>query len=123
MKFIPYNSSLTITAKKNRKNPTPAETKFYFKILKQPPFDKYKFTKQKPLLNFIVDFYCSKLKLAIEIDGDSHFANDEVKQYDQERQAFIESFGIQFVRFKNTDVFYNLDGVLQKLSLTLSDYS
>ena len=110
LKFIPYNPELTVLAKKNRKNPTPAETKFYFKILKEHPFNLYKFTKQKPLLNFILDFYCSKLKLAVEIDGDTHA---EQKIYDDIRTSNLKNYGIQIIRYNNSDVLNNIEGVYE----------
>src|SRR5680860_1794259 len=71
-KFIPYKKSLTTKARENRKNPSKAETKVWYEILQDKGFENYKFIRQKPLDNFIVDFYCSELLLAIEIDGDSH---------------------------------------------------
>ena len=65
--------------------------------------------RQKPIDNYIVDFYCSKLKLAIEIDGESH--SERSKEY-QIRQRRLESLGLSFWRFYDSDVKKNLDGVL-----------
>ena len=73
-----------------------------------------KFRRQFSIGPYILDFYCPALKLAIEVDGGSHF-QDGVSQYDAKRQAFIESLGIKVVRFLNTDIYDNLDGVLQTL--------
>ena len=61
-----------------------------------------------------MDFYCPKLQLAIEIDGDSHFL-DGRKQYDERRAKFIQSFGIKLLRFTNHEIYYNLYGVLEKI--------
>ena len=58
------------------------EKKFWFDIIKQEALSSYKFTKQKPLLDYIVDFYCAELGLVIEIDGDSHIPDIA---YDEER--------------------------------------
>ncbi|PIS32075.1 endonuclease, partial [Candidatus Peregrinibacteria bacterium CG08_land_8_20_14_0_20_41_10] len=69
--FIPYNQKLITKAKENRKNPTPAEKKMWYEILNSNKTG-YRFLRQKPISNFILDFYCPKLLLAIEIDGDTH---------------------------------------------------
>lgn len=69
--------------------------------------------RQKPIDNFIVDFYCSKLTLVIEIDGESHFGKEE---YDLIRQNKIESLGIRFIRFSDSDVKRNMQGVIQSLT-------
>jgi very-short-patch-repair endonuclease len=73
-----------------------------------------KFRRQFSIGPYILDFYCPALKLAIEVDGDSHF-QDGVTQYDAKRQAFIESLGIKVVRFLNTEIYENIEGVLQTL--------
>ena len=72
----------------------------------------YKFRRQYSVNRYFIDFYCPELKLAVEIDGDSHF-QEESRDDDKLRQAFIESFDIQFVRFTNEDVYKNLEGVLE----------
>ena len=65
--------------------------------------------RQKPIGNYIVDFYCSKLKLVIEIDGESHIGKEED---DKNRQSEIEKLGIRFLRFDDLEVKNNIDGVL-----------
>ena len=62
----------------------------------------------------MVDFYCPALKLAIEVDGDSHFKSGE-REKDQMRQQLIESVGIQFLRFRNNEIRENLRGVLDAI--------
>ncbi len=57
-------------------------------------------------------FIVHRLHLAIEIDGDSHFINEVAIDYDKERQSFIENLGIEFLRFRNEDVFANNDAVI-----------
>ncbi len=79
----------------------------------------YKFRRQYSIDRFIVDFYCPALKLAIEIDGDTH--TREV--YDRKRQEFIESFGIQFLRFTNTQVYENLEGVVELIARAAHELS
>lgn len=68
--------------------------------------------RQKPIGNYIVDFYCSKLKLVIEIDGESHIGKEEKDEY---RQKKIESIGISFLRFSDLDVKKNMNGVILEL--------
>ena len=71
----------------------------------------YKFRRQYSVAAYVVDFYCAAARLAIEIDGDSHFQKGSAAR-DETRQAAIESFGIQFLRFRNVEVFEHLDVVL-----------
>ena len=75
----------------------------------------YKFRRQYSIVHYVVDFYCPALKLAIELDGDSHFVSDDEVVYDRERQKSIEGLGIRFLRFTNDEVLDNLDNVLRKI--------
>ncbi len=79
-----------------------------------------KFRNQYSVDQFVLDFYSSEIKLAIEIDGESHF-QEGVAQYDQERQIFIESAGIKFLRFTNKDVYENLNGVLETIAYKIRE--
>ena len=72
--------------------------------------------RQVPLDNFIVDFYCHELNLAIEIDGNTHDYNFE---NDQIRQRQLEGLGIHFIRFSDNDVKRNLNDVLRALGITI----
>jgi very-short-patch-repair endonuclease len=110
--FLPYDPKLTTLARANRKNPTPAEQKIWFEILRNRQFAAYKFLRQKPIDRFIVDFYCAKLHLVIEIDGDSHA---EDLAYDIERTKILHSYGLTVVRYANRDVLHNISGVYDDL--------
>jgi very-short-patch-repair endonuclease len=70
-----------------------------------------KFRRQYGIGPYVVDFYCPSIKLAIEIDGESH-GEDNNPQYDKCRQEYIESFGVHFLRFSNMDVRDNLEDIL-----------
>ena len=83
--------------------------------LKGKQIKGYKFRRQYSIDGYIVDFYCPKLRLAIEIDGPIHNKKDN-KEYDKERQLYIQATGISFLRFTNQDVFKNLTKVLTKIS-------
>lgn len=73
-----------------------------------------KFRRQYGIGKYIVDFYCPKKKLAIEIDGDSHYEQEAIK-YDKERQDFIESRNIRVIRFTNKEIMENIEGVLEMI--------
>lgn len=73
-----------------------------------------KFRRQYSVDKFILDFFCPDFKLAIEVDGDTHFLNGKPER-DRERQIFIENSGIRFLRFTNNDIYKNLDGVLKTI--------
>ena len=115
--YIPYNKTLTEKARKNRKNPTPAEQKLWHEVLQSKRLDNLKFTRQKPLDEYIVDFYCAKLMLAIEIDGDTHAGQ---KQYDEDRTKNLNKFGVEVIRYTNAEVLNNLEGVYQDLHKRIS---
>ena len=110
--YVPYNKTLTQRARQNRKNPTPAEQKLWHKVLQGKRLDNLKFTRQKPLAEYIVDFYCAELMLAIEIDGDTHARQEE---YDKERTKNLSRFGVEVVRYTNAEVLNNLEGVYHDL--------
>ena len=107
-KIIPYNPRLKELAKKLRKESTLSEV-LLWQRLKQKQILKFDFHRQKPIDEFIVDFYCPELMLAIEIDGESH----EYK-YDQDvaRQKRLESLGVSILRFDDKEVKTNIDVVL-----------
>ena len=69
---------------------------------------------------YILDFYCPEKKLAVEVDGGSHFT-DDVMEYDRGRQTSIEQLGIHFLRFTNTDIKMNLYGVLIEIQKTIEE--
>ncbi len=97
---IRYLEQLREVARRNRNNPTQAEF-IMWQFLRKNKFG-CKFTRQKPINRFILDFYCSKLLLCIEIDGDSHINK---QNYDLERDKFLENcLGIKTIRFKNDDI-------------------
>ena len=72
------------------------------------------FRRQYSVQKYILDFYCSKLKLAIELDGAVHFT-DEAKGYDEERTVVLNGFGIEVVRFTNDEIASDLDRVIEKI--------
>lgn len=87
--------------------------------LKGKKLQRYKFRRQYSIGRYVVDFYCPKTRLAIEIDGPSHF-EERVVKYDQRRQKYIESFGIRCLRVTNLDVYKNIEGVIERIISCLS---
>jgi very-short-patch-repair endonuclease len=79
----------------------------------------YKFRRQHGIGPFIVDFYCPKKKLVVEIDGDTHYT-PEALVYDETRSSFLREQGIQIMRFTNLDVWENLDGVIEAIMEALA---
>ncbi|MDX1605778.1 MAG: endonuclease domain-containing protein [Candidatus Competibacterales bacterium] len=77
-----------------------------------------RFRRQYGIGGYVVDFYCPALKLAIEIDGDSHY-QDGAPDYDRRRQAFIEAAEIRVLRFTNREIYEQLDDVLAAISETI----
>ena len=110
--YIPYNHELTKKARENRKNPSSVEKRLWFKVLQSKQLVGLKFTRQKPLDEYIVDFYCAELMMAVEIDGDTH-ADQE--NYDKQRTAKLNRLGIEVIRYTNQDVMNNIEGVYADL--------
>jgi very-short-patch-repair endonuclease len=103
-----YNNNLTELARENRKNQTEAEKRLWIEVLRNKKMDGYKFTRQKPIENYILDFYCSKLKLGIEVDGSSH---DGWKDYDDDRTLHLSLLGIEILRYQNYQVLNEINYV------------
>lgn len=86
---------------------TAAEKKLWYEYLRTFPHRVY---RQRPIDHYIVDFYCPKLKLVIEVDGDSHFT-PEAQEYDQKRTEILENYGLTVVRFNNVQIMDSFEGV------------
>jgi very-short-patch-repair endonuclease len=74
-----------------------------------------KFRRQYSVGPYSLDFYCPAARLAVELDGDSHWTGAAI-EYDHMRQNFVESFGIRFLRFPNSEVYQNLEGVVEMIA-------
>ena len=107
LKTMKHNSKLTPYARQLRKNMTKEECELWYKYLRQYP---YQFRRQVTVGIYILDFYCAAAKLAVELDGSQHYT-EEGKQHDTVRTRFLESLGIRVVRYPNSIVMKNLQGV------------
>jgi len=108
-KIIPYRSDLKDLAKELRRNMTLSEV-LLWNELKQKKMLGYDFDRQRPIDNYIVDFFCKELSLAIEIDGDTHIYRYD---YDDERQEALEKLGVHFLRFDDIEVKKDMFNVLR----------
>jgi very-short-patch-repair endonuclease len=77
-----------------------------------------KFRRQYSVDDYVLDFYAPRVKLAVEVDGDSHFGKAGMA-HDRERTAHLQSFGIEVLRFTNLEIRENLDGVLARIDEVL----
>jgi very-short-patch-repair endonuclease len=116
--IISYNPKLKELAKHLRKNSTLSEVLLWQQI-KGKQMMGYSFHRQKPIQEYIVDFFCHELMLAIEIDGITH--NEKIT-YDIQRQQEIELLGIDFLRFDDSDVKRNLAGVLEVIKMWIEKH-
>ena len=105
-----YNKQLKATARKLRANMTDAEQILWYQ-LRRKQIQGLQFYRQKPLLNFVVDFYCPAAKLVVEIDGSQH-AETKHKLKDQKHDEVLASLGLVVLRFDNRQVLLETDAVL-----------
>ncbi len=105
---IQYNPKLKKLAEKLRKESTLAEVLLWNEINGKKILG-YNFHRQRPIGNYIVDFFCNKLKLIIEVDGITH--NYKLEE-DKKRQVELESMTLNVLRFQDSEVRNNLEGVL-----------
>ncbi len=111
-RYLPYNPRLINRARFLRRTMTKAERKLwcwfsdnsnYFRVLRQRPID-----------NYIVDFYCAKRNLVIEVDGDSHDTSN-AKAYDEVRDEILRGYGLRILRLRNDEVLNDFEVVVQRI--------
>ena len=112
-KYIFNHPNLTSLRQKLRKDMPTAEV-ILWSELQGKRFMGLKFRRQYGIGRYVVDFYCPRLKLAIEVDGDSH-SSPKAERYDKKRQEYIERKGIKIIRCDNNDVYKNIDGVIEDI--------
>lgn len=93
-----------------RNNPTDAE-KYLWYELRESQLNNKKFRRQHSIGKYVVDFYCPEEKLVIELDGEQHYEADR-KKYDQRRTEYLEGLNLRVIRFRNTDVLFDRDKVV-----------
>jgi len=115
-KIIPYNPELRERARFLRNNSTLSEVLLWQKIQKKAY--GIQFHRQVPMLDYIVDFYCHEIRLAIEIDGESH---DHKYLYDVKRQGRLEKEGVKFIRFLDIEIKKEMFSVLHALESRIEE--
>ena len=112
-----YNGKLISHAKELRKNSTRQENHLWYDFLRSYPV---RFQRQKTIDSFIVDFYCHKAKLVIELDGSQHYTDDG-QIYDNERTKILNKHSLKILRFSNLDVDRNFNGVCTMIDNTIKE--
>ena len=111
--MLPFNRKLKPLARSLRSNMTDAEQLVWTKVRRKQISD-CQFYRQKNIGNYIVDFYCPKAKLILEIDGGQHYENDGIKK-DLERDQYFQRLGFTVLRFSDIDVLKNINGVVERI--------
>ena len=109
--MYPHNESLRKNSQILRKNMTPEEKHLWYDFLKFLPVTV---KRQCIVGNFILDFFIPSFNLAIELDGSQHF-EPEAKKYDTMRDKELSKMGIHVVRYTNSDINRNFDGVINNI--------
>ena len=110
---LPYNTNLKQASQKLRREMTDAERRLWSR-LRAKQILGVQFYRQKPVGNYIVDFYAPAANLVVEVDGSQHFKADNKKR-DQMRTAVLERFGLTVLRFDNAQVMAQLDDVVAEV--------
>ena len=116
MPIIHYNPKLKALAAQLRSRGTKSEI-LLWNQLKGGQLNGLRFIRQKPIGDFIVDFYCKEVGLVIELDGLSHQCN-EVMDLDERKQSYLESIGLKVIRFEDEDVIRDIRNVMRVIEYT-----
>jgi len=92
---------------------TDAERRLWSRI-RRKQLKKFQFYRQKNIGDFIVDFYCPAAKLIVELDGGQHYSKENILK-DGARDKFLNSLGLRVLRFSNSDIFVNVEGVVKEI--------
>jgi len=115
--YFGAKKELILQARELRKNMTPAES-ILWSYLRKQQIERAIFRRQHPIDIFIVDFYCHKYKLVIEVDGGIHY-NPEISERDEGRTAELENLGLKIIRFTNDAVINEAEKVINIIKLSL----
>lgn len=110
--FTGYNSALKEKARILRKNMTRQEKHLWYDFLRDYPI---KFYRQRIIDNYIADFYCSKARLIIEVDGSQHYTSEGL-DYDKIRTQILEVYGLKVIRFLNSDIDKHFNEVCEQIN-------
>ena len=113
-----YNPKIKNTARTLRKNMTDSELKLWSRIRRRQIFG-LQFYRQRPIGNYIVDFYCPRAQLVLEVDGLQHMQELAVRK-DNYRDSYLKQQGIKVLKFDNLQVLKQLDAVVEKVCQTVA---
>jgi very-short-patch-repair endonuclease len=117
---IYYNPMLKVLARQLRNKSTKSEI-ILWGYLKGTQMRGYDFHRQKPIANYIVDFFCNRLQLAIELDGYSHIL-EETHEKDKIKDLHLTKLGIRVLRFEDKEVTNNIINVLRAIENYIDEY-
>ena len=111
-----HNKKLTSLSQELRKNMTKEERQLWYHYLRKHPI---RFRRQVTCGQYILDFYCAKAKLAVELDGSQHFDSDAAEK-EAVRNQYLKSLGIYVLHIPNNEIWQNLQGVCQQIDILIS---
>ncbi|MFC1949254.1 endonuclease domain-containing protein [Chloroflexota bacterium] len=111
--MLSYNKDLKQYSRQLRTSMTDAEKRLWAKI-RMRQLKGHQFYRQKPIGDYIVDFFCPEAKLVIEVDGSHHLVGETI-EYDRVRDEYLSSLDLRILRFTNNDVLTNIDGVVERI--------
>jgi|SRR6478672_4060443 very-short-patch-repair endonuclease len=120
MHYLPYKQNLKEFSRRLRNNSTLGEI-LLWQQLRAGQLEGYSFNRQKPIGQFIVDFYCKRLQLVIEVDGGYHYEEEQIL-IDKGRQKMMEEMGLHFIRFHDEEIRKDMPQVLQKIKEYISEF-
>lgn len=115
--YTGYNSALKQRSRELRRNMTRQERRLWYDFLRNHPV---KFYRQRSIGRYIVDFYCSRARMVVEVDGGQHYTADGM-EYDAERDAALQSLGLRVIRVCNADVDRNFSGVCEFINSSIKE--
>ena len=112
MKILPRNKKLKPHSTQLRNEPTPQERRLWYNFLRTA---SPQWNRQRIIDNYVVDFFCRKADLVIELDGGQHYDGDGLIEYDQVRTEYLEALGLKVLRFKNSEIDNSFPAVCKKI--------
>ncbi len=110
-----FNKKEIKPARRSLRRNAPLAEKLIWHYIRKKQICGERFLRQYSVDYYVIDFYCPRLKLAVEADGPSHFSSIKAIKYDEKRQKHLEDFGISFLRFTNEEIYQDLENVISKI--------
>jgi very-short-patch-repair endonuclease len=117
--MLPYDRKLKERSQQLRKSMTEAEVLLWSRI-RMKQIKGHWFYRQKPIGEYIADFYCPQSRLVVEVDGGQHYSS-EIVEYDKVRNEYMKCLGLKVLRFPNTEVLTNIKGVIEVIESNMVD--